>query len=72
MPALWAASVSRLAKQLSLGETNFRTHFHTRRRRGSDLRAVDVAAEGQPEALWVRPLVQAGREGSSLKLLLIN
>jgi len=33
---------------------------------------MDVAAEGQPEALWVRPLVQAGGEGSCLKLLLIN
>lgn len=52
--------------------TLIKTFFLTHRRRGSDLRAMDVAAEGQPEALWVRSLVQVGGEGSCLKLLLIN
>lgn len=33
---------------------------------------MDVAAKGQPEALRVRTLVQTGREGSCLMLLLIN
>jgi len=67
MPLSWPKIKPIIPVEYFLTNLSFQT-----RRRGSDLRAVDVAAEGQPETLWVRPLVQAGGEGSCLKLLLIN